>query len=381
VKVKRRDLLAAMRLAAVSAPVRSTMPVLHCFRLHGDGVRLWLWAANMNRESREAVDSLGGPDFGPVCVPVKRLMAIADNGGETIDITQEGNRLRIVSGASVAVPFLPPDEFPPAIAMADSVVCFSHEHSASILSALESVVSFASKEVGREAMNGIHLCDRNGFLVVEALSGHCGAQVVTNVPLAAPMDVLVPLDSVAGLCMALGRGAAHLTVSASAVRVEGLGFTFSTVVSTFRFPDGSRIFDAPTAPVCTIPPDALQSFHTSLSACAGLCDSAVNAASVWATFAPGCVTMKLRNSDSEYEDELRWESPQSGAPAGRLLNALTLVPVVDAVMAHGGPATLGSLVCPSGSGALVFEVETGSGRMKAVTTVMRDVENTTKEQP
>lgn len=245
---KRDQLSKSLTVAAAFTPGRGARPILRdaLLTVRADG-SCDIQATDLEVGVRCNLEAESVDEAWRLCVPATMLAGLLKEYAEEhveLTVSEAGTRGTLTSGRDVFEIFCrKPDDFPEVPGEADGEAL--NVPAARLAKALELTLVAAAREMGRYAINGIHLRGRGERLDVVATDGRRLAVVrlsVAGLPaiFADPdRDIVLPIklaQETLRLCSAAGSAAAKLALTDRTFRVTVGGATMSGLLIQGTFP-------------------------------------------------------------------------------------------------------------------------------------------------
>lgn len=328
ITIERNELARVAAAAARVAEKRSTIPILSNVLLSGaDGV-LTATGTDLDIEVQSKAHAEG--DLDPVTVQAHALNDIArklpKEAVVTIDVKDD--HVQVKSGRSrFKLLSLPADDFP-SIQQVEYTSTFSLTSDA--VQALFGKTRHAiSSEETRYYLKGAYLHIDDGRLASVTTDGHRMAIAYADVPEGAAglEGVIIPTRTVGEIISLATGGDVWIEVSQRGIRASTPDTVITSKLVDATYPEYRRVLPKPSQNVATVDRDALNAAVTRVLT------AAVTSHAVKFAFAPGGVSLEVRNDGREAEDEI--EAIYTGAPTSAGYNGKYLLEHLAAIKGAG----------------------------------------------
>lgn len=165
-KASKTNLLSALELPCSIAGRRQSLPILNCVHLEAKDGILTIKGSDLDQLAIISCECEG--DLEPLCVKGGTLATIVGYGKDLIELSVTNGRLVCKNGATVELPILASDEFPPD---PESKIKGRGVNCGDLAKAIRAVKWAASKEEARYMLQSVHVLASAKLLVVESTTG------------------------------------------------------------------------------------------------------------------------------------------------------------------------------------------------------------------
>lgn len=210
-----------------------SLPILACALLSASGGWLTITVTTLDQTLTLRTSCDG--DLSPVCVPAGPLAAFADNSVGDVTVTVAAGRITLKSRATITLPTMPAEEFPPTPKAGKAVECDAQ----AIARGIDETGWAVSTDASRYVCCGVNVAAKGGNCACSATDGRW--LTVSELTGGGSFDFIIPTAALDGVTAALRQPGAVMRVSENAIDVIHDGGQFRTKLVEGQFPNYKQV--------------------------------------------------------------------------------------------------------------------------------------------